>query len=70
MPAVRLTVMPNRLEAEQLCSLLGLEGIECFCRSTDVSVGAADGLGAAWFTEVWVDEADLERAREMLGEPA
>ena len=67
MAAARLTVVRNEPEAEMLCSLLRSEGIKCFHRRTDFAAGAADaGPAIGGPREVWVDEADVERARELL----
>jgi hypothetical protein len=64
---VRVTVVRNQPEAEIVCSLLRSEGIKCFHRPTDFAAGAFDGaLSSAGAREIVVDEADLERARELL----
>jgi hypothetical protein len=67
MEPVRLTVVSSDLEAETICSLLRDEGIECASRGTDLSGSA---WGARGWTEVVVAEADLPRARELLGNEA
>jgi hypothetical protein len=67
--AARATVVANEIEAELLCSQLRAEGIECFSKRTNFGAGAADGGSS--FTgpfEIWVNEADVERARELLAE--
>jgi putative signal transducing protein len=66
---VRLTVVQNEIEAEQLRSLLGFEGIESMQRLTDVGAGSLDaGMAAAGAREILVRSSDLESARELIGE--
>ena len=67
MEPVRLTVVSSELEAETICSMLRGEGIECAWRGTDLS---GTSWGARGWTEVLVAEADLPRARELLGSEA
>lgn len=63
----RLTVVPNELAAELVCSFLRAEGIRCAHRITDIGAGAWDGVpSAAGPREVLVDPADVEAAREVL----
>jgi len=69
MDEASLTVVAGGLEAEMLCGRLRLEGIRCYHRMTDVAAGAwGAGAGALLSgpTEVIVDAAKLERARELL----
>jgi hypothetical protein len=40
---VRLTIVPNEVEAEVLRGLLATEGIESTLRPTDFAAGALDG---------------------------
>jgi len=62
-----LTVVGDELEAETLCGLLRMNGIECDYRRTDVSAGRADGSSSmSGPTEILVNDADLEAARELL----
>ena len=62
-----LTVVGDELEAETLCGLLRVNGIECDYRRTDLSAGRADGSSSmSGPTEILVNEADLEAARELL----
>jgi Putative prokaryotic signal transducing protein len=63
---VPLTVVPNVYEAEMLCALLRTEGIACDDRPTNVGVGFADGWPSAGPREILVEEAALDRARELL----
>jgi hypothetical protein len=64
---VRLTVVPNELAAELVCSFLRAEGIRCAHRITDIGAGAWDGVpSAAGPREVLVDPADVDAAREVL----
>ena len=68
MAVVRLTVVPDESAADILCGLLRTEGIVCSYRYTEVGFE-----GGYSFEEVLVHDADLERARELLGaagEPA
>jgi hypothetical protein len=63
----RLTVVPNELAAELVCSFLRAEGIRCAHRITDIGAGAWDGVpSAAGPREVLVDPADVDAAREVL----
>ena len=66
---VKLTVVGDELEAEELCGLLRTNGIRCAHRRTDASaaIGAVGlGLPIAGPIEVLVDEADLDAARTLL----
>jgi hypothetical protein len=69
MPLATLTVVPNALEAEELCGLLRVNGIECTYRRTSMAGGIAANTGLVGPTEVLVDEDDLERAQELLDAP-
>ena len=63
----RVTVVPNEITAELMCSFLRAEGIRCAHRITDIGAGAWDGVpSAAGPREVLVDPADLDAAREVL----
>jgi hypothetical protein len=69
MELVLLTVTQNEIEAEQIRSLLGLEGIESMQRMTNVGAGSMDGMtGMGGTREILVREEDLEKARALLGE--
>ena len=62
-----MTVVPNELAAELVCSFLRAEGIRCAHRITDIGAGAWDGVpSAAGPREVLVDPADVDAAREVL----
>jgi len=66
---VRLTVVQNEVEAEQLRSLLRFEGIESMQRLTDLGAGTIDaGTSSYGAREVLVRAEDLERASELIGE--
>jgi hypothetical protein len=65
---VRARVVANEIEAQLACSLLRDEGIECFARPTDLAAGRGDGVVVGGPYEVWVDESELARARELLPE--
>jgi hypothetical protein len=63
----RVTIVPNEITAELMCSFLRAEGIRCAHRITDIGAGAWDGVpSAAGPREVLVDPADLDAAREVL----
>jgi hypothetical protein len=66
--AVRARVVANEIEAELACSLLRDEGIKCFAKASDLAAGRGDGMVVGGPYEVWVDEADAARARELLPE--
>ena len=69
MDEAHLTVVATGLDAEMLCGRLRLEGIRCFYRMTDIAAGAWGAGGGrllAGPSEVIVDAADLEQARELL----
>ena len=66
MPAV-LTIVPNEVEADLVCSFLRTQGIRCNHRVTNIGAGGWDGVpNAGGPREVLVDPDDLERAREAL----
>jgi Putative prokaryotic signal transducing protein len=66
MDEASLTVVASGLDVEMLCGRLRLEGIRCFYRITDNAVGGLSGALLDGPTEVIVDAAKLERARELL----
>jgi hypothetical protein len=67
MALVRLTVVPNEIEAEQIRSLLELEGIEAMHRVTNFGSGSIDaGSSMAGAREVLVDAENLEAARALI----
>ena len=66
MATVTLTVVGNELEADALCGLLRVNGIECFHRATDRANVGIYGESSIGPTEVLVDEQDLAAARELL----
>ena len=63
---VRLTVVPNQSEANIVCSLLRVNGIDTEERPTDASVGALGGPFEGGWREILVREADLDAAQELL----
>jgi hypothetical protein len=65
--AVRLTTVPGEAEAEALCGLLRSEGIECAHRQTLEDDSPFEGIATDGMREILVHEADLERARELIG---
>lgn len=69
MDEASLAVVATGLDAEMLCGRLRLEGIRCYHRMTDIAAGAWEGGAGRLLvgpTEVIVDAAKLERARELL----
>ena len=69
MALTTLTVVSSGLEAEELCGLLRVNGIECTYRQTTMAAGITANTGLVGPMEVLVDEADLERAQELLDAP-
>ena len=66
---VRLTVVLNEIEADQVQSLLKFEGIESMQRPTDSGAGSIGGSGAmSGSREILVRAEDLENARAIIGE--
>jgi putative signal transducing protein len=65
--AVRVTTVPGEPEAEALCGLLRTEGIECAHRLTEEEDSPFEGIATDGIREILVHQADLERAREILG---
>ena len=64
---VRVTIVPNEVAADVVCTFLRAEGIRCGHRVTNVGAGAWDGVpNAGGAREVLVDPADLDTAREAL----
>lgn len=63
----RVTVVPNEVAADLVCSFLRAEGIRCAHRITNLGAGAWDGVpSAAGPREVLVDRGDLDAARQVL----
>ena len=66
---VRLTVVLNEIEADQVQSLLKFEGIESMQRPTNTGAGSIGGSGAmSGSREILVRPGDLERAEQIIGE--
>ena len=64
---VRVTIVPNEVAADLVCTFLRAEGIKCGHRVTNMGAGSWDGVpNAGGAREVLVDPADLEVAREAL----
>jgi len=64
---VRLTIVPNEIEAEQIRSLLRFEGIESMHRLTDFGSGSIDaGTSGVGAREILVKQEDLEAARAIV----
>jgi hypothetical protein len=64
---VRVTIVPNEVAADLVCSFLRAEGIRCGHRITNLGAGAWDGVpNAGGPREVLVDHADLDAARQAL----
>jgi hypothetical protein len=69
MDTVPVTVVPNELEAEQVCAALRDEGIEAFYKRTNMSAATTLGSASGFAPfEIWVSEADADRAQALLGE--
>jgi hypothetical protein len=66
---VRLTVVLNEIEADQVQSLLKFESIESMQRPTDTGAGSIGGSGAmSGSREILVKPEDLETAKAIIGE--
>jgi len=66
---VRLTIVLNEIEADQVQSLLKFENIESMQRPTDTGAGSIGGSGAmSGSREILVKQEDLETARAVIGE--
>ena len=66
MALAHVTTAADELEADVVTGLLRSEGIEAFVKRTDVAQGMAAGSSSMGGpVEIWVDESDLERAREL-----
>jgi hypothetical protein len=64
---VRVTIVPNEIEADVVCSYLRAEGIRCAHRVTNMGAGGWDGVpNVGGAREVLVDPGDLAAAREAL----
>ena len=69
MDLVRLTVVMNEIEADQVQSLLKFENIESMQRPTDTGAGSIGGSGAmSGSREILVKPEDLETAKALIGE--
>jgi Putative prokaryotic signal transducing protein len=68
MAVIRLTVVPNEIDAEVICGVLRNNAIACFHRTTDAAAAGmgSEGVGMGGPTEVLVNEADLDAARKLL----
>ena len=64
---VRVTIAPNEVAADVVCTFLRAEGILCNHRVTNLGAGSWDGVpNAGGPREVLVDPADLDAARAAL----
>ena len=64
---VRVTIVPNEVAADVVCTFLRAEGIKCGHRVTNMGAGGWDGVpNVGGAREVLVDPTDLEIAREAL----
>ena len=64
---VRVTIVPNEVAADLVCSFLRAEGIKCAHRVTNVAAGSLDGVpGMGGAREIIVAEADVDTARAVL----
>lgn len=64
--ATRLTTVRGEVEAEMLCGMLRSFGIKC--ASGLSATEAAEGFVTNPPHDVFVDESDLDRAREVLAD--
>jgi Putative prokaryotic signal transducing protein len=66
---VRLTVVMNEIEADQVQSLLKFDNIESMQRPTDSGAGSIGGSGAmSGSREILVKPEDLGAAKAIIGE--
>jgi hypothetical protein len=66
---VRLTIVLNEIEADQVQSLLKFESIQSMQRPTDTGAASIGGSGAmSGSREILVRAEDLENARAIIGE--
>jgi hypothetical protein len=64
---VRVTIVPNEVAADLVCSFLRAEGIKCAHRVTNVAAGSLDGVpGLGGAREVVVAETDVDAALAIL----
>ncbi|MCY7304376.1 MAG: DUF2007 domain-containing protein [Thermoleophilia bacterium] len=64
---VRVTIVPNEVSADLVCSFLRAEGIKCAHRVTNVAAGSLDGVpGMGGAREIVVAAADVDAARAVL----
>lgn len=64
---VRVTIVPNEVAADVVCTFLRAAGIRCGHRVTNMGAGGWDGVpNVGGAREVLVDPADLDMARESL----
>ena len=61
---MRLTVVKGDIEAELLCGLLREAGVQC--ASTISADEGFEGFSASAMHDVFVDDMDVDRAREVL----
>ena len=62
-----VTIVPNEVAADVVCTFLRAEGILCNHRVTNVGAGSWDGVpNAGGAREILVAPDDLQRAREVL----
>ena len=69
MDLVRLTVVMNEIEADQVQSLLKFDNIESMQRPTDSGAASIGGSGAmSGSREILVKPEDLKAAKAIIGE--
>jgi hypothetical protein len=69
MAGVRLTVVPDEMQAEVVCGVLRENGIACSYRKTDMAAAIGTyggGYAIAGPTEILVDQGNLDSARKLL----
>jgi hypothetical protein len=64
---VRLTVVASEMEADLICGMLRVNGVQCSYRKTDLAAAWTEGLARGGPVEILVFQEDLENARELLG---
>jgi hypothetical protein len=67
MTTVRLTVVGSEMEAEVICGMLRVNGVQCSYRKTDLAAARTQGWAPGGPVEILVFDEDFENARELLG---
>lgn len=64
---VKLATAPDEAIAHMWAGVLAQEGIRCLLRKTDPLSVAYGATAGPYSVDLMVDDADAERAREVLG---